>query len=1377
MTSFHAQTRLPWSRTSIALICACLVALLGSLPASADDRRLFLQSADQPYVFTLLDTSGSFHWQAGALDTTATRGDGDSPLSRLYQAKSALYEVVEGLNPGIRLGFAHFNQEDLDIRRKHWIYQRAQGSANPPWFADLPFPAPGVGMFYGRVGFDGDDGILGNCNREFTYSTWGGALLDGVTVLEVVPKGGDLGTNNTWYIVGWNGNRYVVYVKGLNAGDLGQANINMQLQVWRVSDDNCTIADNYGLGTEGPGGSVVNVFNNLATLEAPVTVPLEPRWQADLDGNPITDGNGDPIGNDFVNWHFNTNLGNDPNCAACADVRMNNVCNSIPSWAPNDTPATGYQTPESQLRYATFADPLARDATNQSFHRGEVIPWDWMEHPLSATPSAGFEVSNRQEILYRLAPNISVAGEFITDGNGDPIPDFRVARYLEDNPTSGVIGVKSQFSRYPPIANSGSTPLEGMMNALADWYEDWEPTAEDPTVGDDAFGCRERYVILLTDGEETCGGTPALAAQRLSNLGLRVFVVAFGGGLSAAQVQNIADAGGTGQLDIDSDGTMDCLEFSNENIDLCPGPIQADDRDQLVEALQDIFDAVEARPRSFASAATSPSRTSDGSSLFLSSFLPLQNDAVWRGSVSHYVQPLPTVQDPDSGNLVPNPNVTCDGLDPARSCLAWEAADEILNQALDSIPVTAATTSEFALGVGINERRVLYTMLPTVSPTPISPAPVPYPSRLLGPSTVQEEEFDLWWGLGLSFDVMSSTEIDTTRDRALSVLRETYQIKTADDPRTALQDPNELRYVLGDVFHSTPTLASAPSRPRYQVFNINGYQDFFKLHEFRRKVLIVGANDGQLHFFDAGLYDPTFDSGRLDRNESNYDLGSGREVFSFVPREAVERQFEIFDEPETHEFSVDSTVRVDDVYIDPLHNGTPTADDREWRTVVIGALREGGKSIFAIDITQPDPLTEEVDTFDVPVWIPDRTDYVPDCMRLEPNNSFNQTQCGTIPYGSTLWELTDSEEPDLGFTWSMPITGRIELTDGTDTFERYVAIMGGGLDPDDLTKGHHLYMIDIETGHILYKRNLGGPTPSEPAVLDRSGDGFIDTVYVGTTLGDLYKVDLSTPVEIVNDAVNGELITDVAWEPFQIFDTGGRPIFFPPSVIRFTEGRSIVSFGTGWREDLWDPAADTEEGRFYVLLDNFFDSSMTTLTESDIRRIELTDADLDTSPLEAEGGYYFPLDPSEKLLSRVFTLAGVTVFSTFVPVSEPTVIDGELVCQTRGFSNIYVVFTATGNAVNPSGDRSRIVEGIVSNPFADLHGGGDGDDDTGDPNDPPDPSDLEQMMEALRDFLPDNCRFTNVTVPLKMIRDDTGLESVVDFPVCVRYFNWGDNIR
>lgn len=81
----------------------------------------------------------------------------------------------------------------------------------------------------------------------------------------------------------------------------------------------------------------------------------------------------------------------------------------------------------------------------------------------------------------------------------------------------------------------GTTPIGGTLAALATY----QPLRDSQ---------RENYVLLLTDGEESCGGngTAAATALRGQTPEVKTFVVGFGSGVDASELEAIAVAGGTG---------------------------------------------------------------------------------------------------------------------------------------------------------------------------------------------------------------------------------------------------------------------------------------------------------------------------------------------------------------------------------------------------------------------------------------------------------------------------------------------------------------------------------------------------------------------------------------------------------------------------------------------------------------------------------------------------------------------------------------------------------------------------------------------------------------------------------------------------------------
>ena len=658
------------------------------------------------------------------------------------------------------------------------------------------------------------------------------------------------------------------------------------------------------------------------------------------------------------------------------------------------------------------------------------------------------------------------------------------------------------------------------------------------------------------------------------------------------------------------------------------------------------------------------------------------------------------------------------------------------------------------------------------------------------------------------------------RTEATDTLDFFHQVKDGVDPR----DGEPISYLLGDIFHSDPAVMGNPDTFRYWVADVagsgllpltdictdspEGYRCFFAKQQFRRKMLLTGSNDGQLHAFDAGVFRGACETNPLTSQQfvvGEFDAGTGKELFSYVPRKAMPQLVDVKSNLD-HQFSVDGRVAFADVHIDPIHNGTPAPGEREWRSVIMSGLREGGAGYFALDVTQPDDL----DTCQgIPVLPqPQSGGWVPSC---------TDGGCGnSLPFPAVLFEFTDTEDcgqdgsgdplqltngrcdsdenglADMGNAWSRPVITRISLLENVngslEPADKFVAIFGGGSDPlrkgAQEAEGNHIYMVDMETGKAIYKRRVpdyngirAGSVPSDLAAVDLDQNGYADTIYFGTTGGFLYKIDVSLPQELESVSGAGLKVTSDEWEPFPIFDTAGRPIYFEPAVVFVAElGQYALVFGTGDREDLW--TFNDVEGRIYMILDEGFTALDVTAgilpkVEADYVEIEFTDDNTTTNFLEQPPhGWYLRLDPDERVITRAFSLAGITVISSFQPLEESAGEDEDNVCRRFGDSRVTVVTSTSANSLLSSGERYFVIpSGFLSTPFAEV-GQTKNPDAGGDPTADDIPDNLSQVIGEIKKLFPSNCRFANYTVNIKAVRDDTGIEFLAAVPVCTFETNW-----
>ena len=567
------------------------------------------------------------------------------------------------------------------------------------------------------------------------------------------------------------------------------------------------------------------------------------------------------------------------------------------------------------------------------------------------------------------------------------------------------------------------------------------------------------------------------------------------------------------------------------------------------------------------------------------------------------------------------------------------------------------------------------------------------------------------------------------------------QAKTDDDGNP----PAGYAHKLGDIFHSEPLLLEPPAFYPYLASNLTpggpgtAYIDFATLHAKRRKVSFVGANDGFLHAFDAGVW------GRDTTNfPTSHDLGTGREIFAYSPRMVMASKMpNLLNFPPLPQYFVDGSMGTADVFIDPANDGvTPSPADRVWRTVLVGSLRQGGAGVYALDVTQPDDIV----TTPGPSFgdIAGNKDASPGCL----DGTGPSCSAGSVanrPYPSILWEFTDAGAacsdtctsttlpPALGETWSRPAVGRIRIV--TDpgppaVFEdRYVAIFGGGFDPgftpgDDvaakLPRGRAFYIVDVETGQLLYKTTEGvagdggsgsppaaipfAPMPAPVGLIDFDDDGYLDLAYVGDVNGNMWRIDLRPDPVSGRGVLNGTQLG--GYQPFLLYNGCGtalgtgpcvdgtgkqviQPIFFEPALI-FLGGSTSpptlgVAFGTGNRAELARTNISTPG--FYYVLDNgqtaltYVRTGSTTPTREALKDITPpnTPCPVPFNPTTCVNGDGNPapgfvLDfgsPNEKTTSTVYSTQGYLSLVTFTP-------DSVSPCETNGSSFQYRFFFLTG---------------------------------------------------------------------------------------------------
>jgi type IV pilus assembly protein PilY1 len=128
--------------------------------------------------------------------------------------------------------------------------------------------------------------------------------------------------------------------------------------------------------------------------------------------------------------------------------------------------------------------------------------------------------------------------------------------------------------------------------------------------------------------------------------------------------------------------------------------------------------------------------------------------------------------------------------------------------------------------------------------------------------------------------------------------------------------------IIGDIANSRPRFSGPRNEgwgrldPSYLNYIAEGGPK-----NTRTPLVLVGANDGMLHAFDAD---------------------NGDEEFAYIPAALHDKLPALADPDYAHQFYVDGQIRIADAKI----NGG-------WKTVAVGGLGGGGKGVYALDITTP----------------------------------------------------------------------------------------------------------------------------------------------------------------------------------------------------------------------------------------------------------------------------------------------------------------------------------------------------------------------------------------------------------------------------------------
>lgn len=322
-------------------------------------------------------------------------------------------------------------------------------------------------------------------------------------------------------------------------------------------------------------------------------------------------------------------------------------------------------------------------------------------------------------------------------------------------------------------------------------------------------------------------------------------------------------------------------------------------------------------------------------------------------------------------------------------------------------------------------------------------------------------------GLGIGFDTATlasepaiETKLLTGLDSATYNIDDLINYLRGDRSKEANQTPPGPYRVrstpIGDILNSSPAVVGVTSYGYGQILQfvepaqaasyaafVAGKTSYFGSNS-EKPVIFVGANDGMMHAFDGSA-------------------SGGKELFAYMPNGVQGVVGQLATPGYAHRYFVDGTPTVTDAYLDG------------WKSVLAASTGAGGRSVFALDVTDPKHFAKE----------------------------------------DVLWEL-NSDSPDadaskMGQSIGRPWVGYAD--DGN-----WIATFGNGYNSADGKA--YLFIRKLSDGSNIATLAAGEPCAAhedncDPAsnglsmavLVDNDGNGGGDTIYAGDYLGNLWRFE------------------------------------------------------------------------------------------------------------------------------------------------------------------------------------------------------------------------------------------------------------------------------
>lgn len=438
--------------------------------------------------------------------------------------------------------------------------------------------------------------------------------------------------------------------------------------------------------------------------------------------------------------------------------------------------------------------------------------------------------------------------------------------------------------------------------------------------------------------------------------------------------------------------------------------------------------------------------------------------------------------------------------------------------------------------------------------------------------------------------------------------------------------------VLGDIINSSPQHVGPPAAG----YADTSYAVFATAKRTRKPVVYAGANDGMLHAFSADI---------------TAGGDGGKELFAYVPSPVIGNLSNLTANGYVHQYFVDATPGVGDAVV-----------SNNWKTVLVGGLGGGGKGVYALDITDPESISE------------------------------------ATAATTAMWEFTSANDVDLGYVYGQPRI--VKLGNG-----KWAAVFGNGVNSTAARGSVFVLFLDrtpgakgwvLGTDYLKLTVDDATATKSngivQVSIADVNGDGTQDFIYAGDMLGNVWRFGVggATPANYQGTRTLLFKATDAAGT--------AQPITSGFSVMRNTTGGYLVMFGTGRYLDVGDPANMATQSLYAIWDRNVAGQPVVTrdklVQQTILSEITINGSSYRTSsakpvtisPTSAMGWYMDLISPTmgaqgERVVYDPQLSGGRLLISSIVPSTE--------LCANGGTSWLMALFGSSGapfGAFDTNGD-------------------------------------------------------------------------------------------